>query len=119
MTVRALDGRGSAHFESVLLAFWNADCSASRKGRLATHWAAVPPKFQEIRVDCLGVVNTKGVTTFRVQGVAPLSLMPAMNEHEERAFMRILEVELARKTGWNITGVNRDMIDWKGEDRPS
>ena len=117
MGVPVTGGSESAHLESVLLAYWNADCSASTKSRLSTHWAVAPPTYQKIRVDCLGVVRSRGVVTFRVQGVAPQSLMPAMNDYEERSFIRVLEAELARKTGWNITGISHEMIDWDGVDR--
>tara|TARA_R100000306_G_C4374819_1_gene141500 strand:- start:1367 stop:1735 length:369 start_codon:yes stop_codon:yes gene_type:complete len=110
------EGQKGAHLESVLLVYWESTCSANKRDVISTHWADSLPKFQTIWVDCLGVVGTKGNDAFHVEGITPQALMPNMNAFEKLVFLRALERKLALQTGWDISGVTREVVDWLGEE---
>jgi hypothetical protein len=128
---RIPEGTSSAHLEGVLLVYYNPASAVNRGSYLATHWASTPPMCHQIEVECLGMLRTKGTTRgtargttadgfvpdFRVEGVLPKAPMPVMDDNEERNFLRVLETTLAKQTGWTITGMSRDIVDWDGEDR--
>ena len=113
-----ITGSNKAHTESVLLSFWGNVCTPKRKGTkekpLAWHWSEKHPTIREIEIACVGALIGKQAQVFDVHGVLPQSIMPKMDDYEQRAFMAVLLKKLIKQTKLIVHPLKQDIVDWEG-----
>ena len=104
-----------AHSASVRLLWWVGNCGQGRKPprRDGIHWSGEMPTFYEMMLDCIGSIN-RSQTAFRVDCVSPQTLMPELQVGERTGFMLALKASLEAQTGFKITGLVPDVVDWEG-----
>ena len=121
-------GINKAHTESVLLTFWGAPCSSSKKKFSTTqplhwHWSDRKPTIREAEITCLGSLIGTTSHAFEVHGILPQCLMPRMDIAEQMQFLEALERKLTKKMGISLKRdiqgktLKRDLVDWDGVNR--
>ena len=99
-------GTNKAHTESVLLIFWGAPCSSSKKKFSTTkpldwHWSDRKPTMREVEVECLGALvgkTSSGVYSFNYKksismGHVKLDEIFKLSDITNNSF----EIEVAKK----------------------